>query len=168
MLEFDEAAVRDALRQCGRQASMLGICADTIDSVAFAVDTQEVVISFHANNVLSVQKLRAEQLAALMIAFCCALRVPVPRRAEKRLDITPGGLRIRFVITVQTDRATEQGRRSARSGSTEPCRRLELTPASTCHTQRADLLFLRSPAEGLTLGGYAKQIKGQRTMAMIG
>ena len=102
LLEFDEGALRNALSHCARQAASLGINIDTVEKLEFVPDRQELVVHTWDGGERRTSTLRAAELAALLIAYCTILRVPVPRRARKRVEMTTDRLRISMSQMIET------------------------------------------------------------------
>lgn len=102
LLEFDEDAIRGAIGRCTRQATALGLSADAIETLEFVGDRQELVVQSRDGGHRRISALRTAELAALLIAYCAVLRVPVPRRATKRVEVTGDRVRISMTQVVVT------------------------------------------------------------------
>ncbi len=50
----------------------------------------------------AMQSVDGNRLAAIMIAYCIAARLPIPRAANKSVKITEHGLILRFITTLQS------------------------------------------------------------------
>lgn len=109
LLEFDEAALRGAFSRCARQAVSLGINADSIETLAFVADRQEVVVHTREGEQKRTSTLRTAELAALLIAYCAVLRVPVPRRPGKRIEITADRVRMSVSQMIETPGEAARG-----------------------------------------------------------
>lgn len=86
IIEFDSAAVMQAFTTVRRVSEALGLHADRIVRVEFQPDRAAVIVI--DNDGRPVAELRAESLAALLVAYCSRIKVPLPRAARKDIEIS--------------------------------------------------------------------------------
>lgn len=86
VIEFDSAAVMQAFTTVRRVSEALGLHADRIVRIEFQPDRASV--NAIDNDGRSAAELRAESLAALLVAYCSRIKVPLPRAAQKNVEIT--------------------------------------------------------------------------------
>jgi hypothetical protein len=101
-VEFDSAAILQAFSVVRRVSEALGLQCDKIARVTFEPDRQ--AISVIAESGLPVAELRAETLAALLIAYCSRIKIPLPRPAEKNVEITSHSAVLRITSESRPDR----------------------------------------------------------------
>jgi len=94
VLEFDADAIRDAVVRAGRKAPAPGGGAETIVRVDFSPDRQEIAVWYLAGGHQRSWVLTSEKICALLIAYCAAIRLPMPRWTVKRVSVVPDGVRM--------------------------------------------------------------------------
>jgi len=101
VVEFDSAAVIQSLAIVRRISEALGLHADRIVRVEFQPDRS--VVSLIDNDGRLVAELGAESLAALLVAYCSRIKVPLPRAAQKNVEITSRSVILRVTTESRPD-----------------------------------------------------------------
>lgn len=109
VVEFDSAAVIQSFTVVRRISEALGVRADRIVRVEFHPDRS--VVSLIDNDGRLVAELGAESLAALLVAYCSRIKVPLPRAAQKNVEITSRSVILRVTTESRPD-ASSGGVRS--------------------------------------------------------
>ena len=87
VLEFDGEALRAAIMRCGKNMAPSGVCAENIDRLDFLPERQELVVWFSAGDRLQSCTWTADRICALVVAYCAAIRLPMPHGAAKRIEV---------------------------------------------------------------------------------
>ena len=99
LIEFGPAAVRAAAESVG--VTLLGLPAGRrVRAVGFDPPGNAVRLGYEpaaGSGPEAERLLPASGLAALLIAYCIAVRIPIARDADKKLTVTPSGVSLRFV-----------------------------------------------------------------------
>lgn len=94
VIDFTPAAIRAAAESVG--VPVLRLPPGTrIKSVAFHPETKCISLDYGVD--LPHRVVSEGELAALLIAYCIAAKIPMPMKAEKRLRVTPAGIAFGFV-----------------------------------------------------------------------
>jgi len=101
VVEFDSTAVIQSFAVVRRISEALGLRADRIVRVEFHPDRS--AISLMDNDGRLVAELRAESLAALLVAYCSRIKVPLPRAAQKNIEITSRSVLLRVTTQSRPD-----------------------------------------------------------------
>lgn len=102
LIQFDSSSILRALTVVRRVTDALGLRACKIDRIKFQPDQKTVsVIDSHGT---AVAELASESLAAVLVAYCSRIKVPLPRAGRKTVEITPNGV----VLRVTTESRSEQ------------------------------------------------------------
>ena len=109
VVEFDSTSVIQSFTVVRRISEALGLRADRIVRVEFHPDRSAV--SLIDNDGRLVAELRAESLAALLVAYCSRIKVPLPRAAQKDVEITSRSV----ILRVTTESCPNASSTSVRS-----------------------------------------------------
>ena len=94
VIDFTPAAIRAAVESVG--ITILRLPAGTrIRTVVFHPESK--CISLECGSGGAQRVVSEGELAALLIAYCIAAKIPMPMKAEKRLRVTPTGIAFGFV-----------------------------------------------------------------------
>jgi len=85
-LTFDRDAIVEAIGRVPENAFALRVSVESLHDVRFKPDEQAISIetTSPATDGLIV---RASDLEMLLVAYCRSLRIPIPRKGEKRFEI---------------------------------------------------------------------------------
>jgi len=100
-VEFDSEAIVQAFTVVRRVSEALGLHVEKISRVQFQPDRGAINVINKEG--LPVAELRAEGLVALLVAYCSRIKVPLPRSAQKNVDITSRSVVLRVEIEGRPD-----------------------------------------------------------------
>jgi hypothetical protein len=98
-VEFDSPAIIHALAAVPRMSQALGL--SRIARVEFQPDREAIRVIDPEG--ASVAELRAESLAALLVAYCSRIKVPLPRLGQKSVEITSRSVVLRVARASRPD-----------------------------------------------------------------
>jgi hypothetical protein len=96
-VNFDAAELLRAVEIASRVAEALGLRPGEASSVEFQPAEQLVKFSSPERPHLG-RSITAEALAALLVAYCTRIGVPLPRKGQKHLDIGANGVTLRIAV----------------------------------------------------------------------
>ncbi|HSU04643.1 MAG TPA: hypothetical protein VLI93_03650 [Acetobacteraceae bacterium] len=96
-VEFDGDEILRALAAAPRVAEALGLRPGQVGWVDFQPDERAVVFRSNADPEKRVT-VAAEALAALLVAYCARISVPLPRKGQKQLEVGSAGVTLRIVV----------------------------------------------------------------------
>ena len=98
-VEFDSPAILHAFAAVPRISEAFGLRLGRIAGVEFQPDRE--AISVIDPDGASIAELRAESLAALLVAYCSRIKVPLPRFAQKSVEVTSRSVVLRVATAVR-------------------------------------------------------------------
>jgi hypothetical protein len=100
-VEFDSPAILHAFAAVPRMSAALGLRLGRISRVEFRPEQE--AISVVDPDGTPVADLRAESLAALLVAYCSRISVPLPRLGQKSVEVTPHNVVLRVARATVPD-----------------------------------------------------------------
>ena len=85
-VEFDSPTILHALTAVPRMSEALGLRPGKIERIEFQPDRGGIVPIDPEG--APIAELRAESLAALLVAYCAYIKIPLPRLAQKSVEVT--------------------------------------------------------------------------------
>jgi hypothetical protein len=101
VVEFDGAAILRALVVVPSIAEALGVDHTIVVRIKFVPERS--VIAFTRQGQVAPAEIAAEALAALLVGYCACIKVPLPRRGQKEIEITSRSALLRIAIATHTD-----------------------------------------------------------------
>ena len=95
-IEFDAAGLLKAVASAAHVAAKFGLPALTAGGVVFHPEQGSVDLVFGTGSGARNVPLQAEVLGALLVFFCLGERVPLPRGAEKAVQVEPALVVLKF------------------------------------------------------------------------
>jgi hypothetical protein len=92
LLEFDAEALVAAVAASPRAAERLGLLRQVPFGACFHPDTQEVEFLYGHAQAPRRFRLKAGAVGAFLVSYCIRARVPMPRGAEKSVQVEPNGV----------------------------------------------------------------------------
>ncbi len=96
-VNFDAAGILRAVEIASRVAEALGLRPGDVSTVEFQPDEQ-LVKFISPERPDHSRSITAEALAAVLVAYCARIGVPLPRKGQKQLAIGPAGVTLRIVV----------------------------------------------------------------------
>ena len=90
VVEFDGAAILRAIGAVPSIAEALGLYRGAVERIEFV--PERGVIAFTKRGHAAMAEIGAEALGALLVGYCACIKVPLPRRGQKR-QRSPHGAR---------------------------------------------------------------------------
>jgi len=82
-------------------SAALGLRIGGISRIEFQPDREAISVIDSAGT--PVAELRAESLAALLVAYCSRIKVPLPRLGQKSVDVTSRSVVLRVATATRPD-----------------------------------------------------------------
>ena len=105
-VEFDSPAILHALAAVPRMSTALGLRLGGISRVEFQPDREAISVIDSAGT--PVAELQAESLAALLVAYCARIKVPLPRLGQKSVEVTSRSVVLRVATATRPDLTTSE------------------------------------------------------------
>lgn len=102
-VEFDSPAILHAFAAVPRMSEALGLRLGRISRIEFRPEQEAISVIDPAGT--PVAELRAESLAALLVAYCSRIKVPLPRLGQKSVDVTSRSVVLRVATATRPDLA---------------------------------------------------------------
>ncbi len=99
-IEFDAEGLLKAVAASAHVASRFGLPSTAAAGVAFRPEQSSVDLVFGTESGELVVPLAAEALGALLVFFCMAERVPLPRGASKAVQVKPSAVVLKFRLAL--------------------------------------------------------------------
>jgi hypothetical protein len=96
-IEFRAVEILQAIRAASRQAEAIGLRPGRIDDVEFQPTQQQVVFRETGPGGMTIE-VAADALMALLVAYCSRTQIPLPRKADKQLEVGPNHVIIRLAV----------------------------------------------------------------------
>lgn len=106
-LGFDAQEIVNAIKMVPQIASAIGLPSTNIMGVEF--EPEAGLIKFHYDD--GERTLSAEPIAAVLVAYCLRLNIPLPRYSEKSMEITTEEV----MLTMTTERCANEQREGVES-----------------------------------------------------
>jgi hypothetical protein len=102
-IELDREGLMDAVSRCRKVSDALGIPGGRVTDVVFLVPGNEAELRIRPPSGAEVgMTISSRPLAALVIAYLIANKVPIPKQATKSIYVVEGGVRMTFESSVPT------------------------------------------------------------------
>ncbi len=98
MVAFRSATLLAAMNSVGNSLR-LQQCTSGAHTVIMQPVSNSVQFQGESESGIRLWELSGPQLAALLIRYCIAARIPLPTRANKTVTVTPDGVVIDFIMT---------------------------------------------------------------------
>ena len=102
-VEFDSPAILHAFAAVPRMSEALGLRLGRISRIEFRPEQEAISVIDPAGT--TVAELRAESLAALLVAYCSRIKVPLPRLGQKSVEVTSRSVVLRVATATRPDLA---------------------------------------------------------------
>ncbi len=86
VIEFDASAILRAIVAVPSIAEALGLYRATVERIEFAPEQGLIVVAKRGG--APAAEIGAEALGALLVGYCACIKVPLPRRGQKKTEIT--------------------------------------------------------------------------------
>ncbi|HEY6432536.1 MAG TPA: hypothetical protein VIZ17_11190 [Acetobacteraceae bacterium] len=96
VVEFDGAAILRAIGAVPSIAEALGLYRGAVERIEFV--PERGVIAFTKRGHAAMAEIGAEALGALLVGYCACIKVPLPRRGQKKTEITSRSALLRIAI----------------------------------------------------------------------
>lgn len=96
VVEFDAPAILRAIVAVPSIAEALGLYRATVEHIEFA--PEQGVITFTKRGDGPAAEIGAEALGALLVGYCACIKVPLPRRGQKKTEITSRSALLRIAV----------------------------------------------------------------------
>lgn len=96
-VNFDAAEILRAVEIASRVAEALGLRPGEISTVEFK-PAEQLVRFAGSERRDQGRSITAEALAAVLVAYCARIGVPLPRKGQKQLDIGASGVTLRIAV----------------------------------------------------------------------
>jgi hypothetical protein len=100
-VEFDSPAILQAFAAVPRMSEALGLRLGRVSRVDFQPEREAITVI--DPNGTPVAELRAETLAALLVAYCSRIKVPLPRLGQKSVEVTSRSVVLRVATATRPD-----------------------------------------------------------------
>jgi hypothetical protein len=105
-VEFDSPAIMHAFAAVPRMSEALGLGPGRIARVEFQPDREAIRVIDPEG--APVAELRAESLAALLVAYCSRIKVPLPRLGQKSVEVTSRSVVLRVARASRPDQPSTE------------------------------------------------------------
>ncbi len=96
VVEFDAPAILRAIVAVPSIAEALGLYRATVEHIEFVPERS--VIAFTKRGQVPAAEIGAEALGALLVGYCACIKVPLPRRGQKKTEITSRSALLRIAV----------------------------------------------------------------------
>lgn len=100
-VEFDSSMLLQAFAAVPRMSGALGLPVGRMGRIDFQPD--QAAISVLDKTGVPIAELRAETLAALLVAYCSRIKIPLPRTGRKTIGITSRSVVLRLATASSLD-----------------------------------------------------------------
>ena len=102
-VEFDSPAILHAFAAVPRMSEALGLRLGGISRIEFRPEQEAISVIDPSGT--PVAELRAESLAALLVAYCSRIKVPLPRLGQKSVEVTSRSVVLRVATATRPELA---------------------------------------------------------------
>lgn len=96
VVEFDAPAILRAIVAVPSIAEALGLYRTSVEHIEFV--PERGVIAFTKHGHVPMAEIGAEALGALLVGYCACIKVPLPRRGQKKTEITSRSALLRIAV----------------------------------------------------------------------
>lgn len=100
-VEFDTPTILHAFAAVPRMSEALGLRPGRIGRIEFQPEREAISVIDPEGE--PVAELRAESLAALLVAYCSRIKVPLPRFGQKSVEVTSRSVVLRIATASRPD-----------------------------------------------------------------
>lgn len=101
VVEFDGPAILRAIVVVPSIAEALGLDHARVARIDFAPERHAVAFMLQGQTAAS--EIPAEALSALLVGYCAYIKVPLPRRGQKEIEITSRSALLRIAVATYTE-----------------------------------------------------------------